>query len=63
MVDYLYKNKLRAPNIWQLVQQQAQAGSKEYQTLCDEVFSVPEWVDWQQIERGAQVFCAPHHWL
>ena len=56
VVDYLYQHKLRATNIWQLVQQQAQAGSKECQALCDEVFSVPEWVDWQQIERGAQVF-------
>ncbi|MCC6374362.1 MAG: DUF2236 domain-containing protein, partial [Moraxellaceae bacterium] len=55
-VDYLYKHKLRATNIWQLVQEQAQAGSTECQALCDEVFTVPEWVDWQQIERGAQVF-------
>ena len=33
VVDYLYQHKLRATNIWQLVQQQAQAGNAQCQAF------------------------------
>lgn len=56
VVDYLYQNKLRATNIWALVQEQAQLGSQPCMVLYEEVTTVPTWVNWQQIEHGAQVF-------
>ncbi|PTQ90699.1 oxygenase MpaB family protein [Agitococcus lubricus] len=56
VVDYLYQHKLRASNIWQLVQQQAAIGNPECQALYHEVCDVPDWVNWAAIEQGAQVF-------
>lgn len=56
VVDYLYQNKLRSTNIWALVQEQAQLGSQPCMALYEEVTTVPTWVNWQQIEHGAQVF-------
>lgn len=55
-VDYLYKHKLRATNMWELVQQQAQLGNNPCVALYEEATTVPTWVNWQQIEQGAQVF-------
>lgn len=42
-------------DLFVLLQQHA-ANDHKLQTLWDQVTSVPDWVDWGQIERGQEVF-------
>jgi hypothetical protein len=49
------KDKKQQRDIFRLVKKHA-ADDKKIQELWDEVNTVPDWVDWEQIERGQKVF-------
>jgi hypothetical protein len=47
----------RYHDLWEMLKQEGEKGEDQVLTkFWEEVNSIPEWVDWEQIERGQKVF-------